>query len=359
MVTVFTGVLIFGNTVPFYSLYSAKQLPGATMIAVLIIVLCLNFINAIIWSNNHIASWWNGHILCDIEVSIKQVLSTMVASSTACMTGNLAKAVDVENNPMMFESSAMRRRRIVFELIFIFGIPFIQLCTHYVVQSGRYAIVAVYGCTDVIDRSWPTLVIFIWPLVFSIINCYYAVLVIIRLQRHRGNLSTTLSSSGSSFTARRFMKLFVLCLLFFTLQLPATAMFFFFNLNNSLPMHSYSWSQVHDPKLWPYIMYFTSEQVPTQQYYGWPVVIMGLTSFAFYGCNVEATERYRLLLVKCGVGRIWPAVLAPRERRRRRGSGNESRASWTSHLDVIGKTVKYFDNKRKHSHASTEEHENV
>lgn len=172
----------------------------------------------------------------------------------------------------------------------------------------------------------------------------------IRLRRHRGNLTTTLSSSGSSFTARRFMKLFFLCMLFFILQLPATIAFFYFNVRNNLPFRAYSWSQIHDPTIWPLIIYFTTPDYPLLQYYGWPPLILGLGVFLFYGLNNEAIDRYRHIAIFCRLERIWPSLTQPREARRR---GSDSRSSWATHLDFIGKAVRYFDDARKHSHSST------
>jgi len=174
-VTVLTGIVIILIVVPFRTLYVAKQLPACTMIAVTGLVLFFNFVNAILWPNDDITTWWDGNGLCDVEVLLKAVLSTLCASSTACLTHNLSQAVDVDNNPRLFESAAMRRRRIAGELLFCFGIPFVQLVTHYFVQAGRYAIIAVYGCIDVVDTSWVTIFLFAaWPLIFSLINCYYA-----------------------------------------------------------------------------------------------------------------------------------------------------------------------------------------
>jgi len=185
-ITVLTGIVILLNVVPFHTLYAAKQLPACTMIAVTDLVLFFNFINALIWHDDDITKWWNGNGLCDVEVLLKAVLSTLCASSTACLTRNLSQAVDVDNNPRLFESGAMRRRRIAGELLFCFGIPFIQLVTHYFIQAGRYAIITTYGCIDVVDNSWVTVFLFtVWPLFFYLINCYYASKFSINLSPNR------------------------------------------------------------------------------------------------------------------------------------------------------------------------------
>ena len=172
----------------------------------------------------------------------------------------------------------------------------------------------------------------------------------VRLARHRGNLTSTLSNSGSSFTARRFMKLFFLCLLFFILQLPAAFAFFYFNVRDSYPYRAYSWNRVHDPTIWPFIIYFTTTDYPLLQYYGWPPLMLGVGVVLFYGMNNEAVDRYRRCAVFCGLGKIWPSLTQPRKPKRR---GSKSRSSWISHIDVVEKAVRYFDSVRKHSHSSS------
>jgi pheromone a factor receptor len=169
----FASTAIVSNWVSFISLYRVKNLPACTMIVVTILMNFYTFINAIIWPNDNISSWWNGHGLCDVEVLTRSVCATLIATATACLSRNLAQAVDAEN-PRLFETATQRRRRHIGEFLFIFGIPFVELVTHYVYQASRYAIITIYGCVDVIDYSWPSLVlILIWPTFFSLLNCYY------------------------------------------------------------------------------------------------------------------------------------------------------------------------------------------
>jgi hypothetical protein len=176
IVVAILGILLVGlNYVPFVSLFRAKNIPACTMIGVIAIMNFFVFLNAVIWPTNDIANWWTGEGLCDIEIYIRTMCSTLIATSTAGLTRNLAQAVDTDN-PRLFESAAARRRRYIMELLFCFAVPLSQLVTLYpFVQAGRYAIVTVYGCTAIEDQSWPAIVFFlIWPPIFAVLNCYYA-----------------------------------------------------------------------------------------------------------------------------------------------------------------------------------------
>jgi pheromone a factor receptor len=75
----------------------------------------------------------------------------------------------------LFESRKQRRRRHIFDVLFIFGLPVLQSALHYVVQDSRFAILPVYGCVDLLDDSWPRIIIMsMWPLLFGVLTCYFS-----------------------------------------------------------------------------------------------------------------------------------------------------------------------------------------
>jgi len=168
--------------------------------------------------------------------------------------------------------------------------------------------------------------------------------VIRRLRKHHGQLSNTLSSSGSGYNARRFMKLFIMALCLCFVYLPVN-MYWFYN-NLPVPPEPYSWSEVHNPTTWSTILFVTTDLSPDPQYYNWPAIGMGYFVILFYGLNNEAIDIYKGWLIKCGLGKIFPSLLKPREVSRR---GSTSRFSWSSNFDVVGKAVHFFDGHRKSS----------
>lgn len=160
--------------VPLLSLIRVRNIAVITLVILSAFSNFLVFLNAVIWPNDNHATWFNGHGLCDIEVSLKNPLYTLLATCICCLMKDLAQAVDLEN-PRLYESRAMRRRRIIVDVLIIFAVPVMMTALHFVVQQRRYAVVAIYGCIDWLDGSWLRLVLMsIWPVVFSVPTCYYA-----------------------------------------------------------------------------------------------------------------------------------------------------------------------------------------
>lgn len=160
--------------VPFIFHLRARNTGACALIGYLCVFNLIVFVNVLIWPDNNFTDWWDGAILCDIEVKILWPITVGVAASTMDITRSLAIVLDVENasiNP----SRAQRRRKVLTDLAICFAIPLLIVGLHHIVHNRRYLIVAIGGCTDSYVGSWPTiLIIFIWPLVFILINVYYA-----------------------------------------------------------------------------------------------------------------------------------------------------------------------------------------
>ncbi|PSS22506.1 hypothetical protein M430DRAFT_74854, partial [Amorphotheca resinae ATCC 22711] len=306
LLPIFAALSIAIVYVPFVLLLRVKKVAACTMVIVVAVVNFLTFINAILWPNDNIAAWFTGVGVCDIEVQIRTPMSTLLATSMAYLTKDLAMAMDTDN-PRLVESRAQRRRRLWVELTFCFAIPILQMALYYIVQANRFAIVTVYGCVDSVDSSWPTVVIrAIWPPLFALLNCYYAILVIYRLYKHRGMLSKTLSSTGSGLSAQRFLKLFFMASSFLLIYLPVTLYFFYLNL--PIPFTPYSWSRLHAPESWDPIVFYTTATFPRTQYNGWVGVAMGFLCFIFYGMNNEAIDIYKSWSIKLGFATLFPRL---------------------------------------------------
>lgn len=134
----------------------------------------MTFINAIIWTNQDYDSWWIGYGLCDVEIKIKAIVGTGAPCAILCITRGLARVFDPDSR-VVHETKAIIIRRRLMDLGICFGLPLVQIGLHYITQINRYYLEPVGGCVTSYDNSWPTILIFfVWPPLFSLINCYYA-----------------------------------------------------------------------------------------------------------------------------------------------------------------------------------------
>jgi pheromone a factor receptor len=355
--------------VPFKLLVRSKNMPACALILLIGFTNIMGSVNAILWPNEAKMLAYNGAGLCDIEVYFRTPLFTAEATALCCLTRDLARAVD-SDNPRLFESRAMRRRRLLLDCLFVFGPSIIQLPMNFIVQSNRYGLIPVYGCLDMMDSSWPRVVFMIlWPLVFSAINAYYACkppppcylqfsltylgLVIYRLRKHRGHLSATLSSTGSGLDTHKFIKLFLVAISVLVINLPFSAYFFYTDLPS--PMVSFTWARVHNPATWYQIAYFQTSDSNQVQYNPWGSIAYGAVVFLVYGFTNDAINVYRRYIGKAGLARWWPELLEDRVLTRRSASNGSSTgtARWATRFDVVSKTVSYLDGSRKYSQATS------
>ena len=168
----FLGIIL--NIVPLIMLCQINSLPAITVIANNLLLLLWTFLNVCLWPQDDFASWWNGVGLCDVQATLRTPTYTLLATSVCVLTRDLSRAVDVEH-PRLFESPSQRRRRHMIDALCIFALPILQVPLHYVVQYNRYSIMATYGCVDLLDDSWPRVVLLsMWPLLVGFLNVYYS-----------------------------------------------------------------------------------------------------------------------------------------------------------------------------------------
>jgi len=77
---------------------------------------------------------------------------------------------------------------------------------------------------------------------------------------------------------------------------------------------------------------------------------MATVLFIYFGFNDESVDAYRRWCCKLGLGRLFPTLKEPRQRR----GSSSSRGSLGRHLDLVGKCMRYIDGSlRKTSHATS------
>ncbi|KAI9882564.1 MAG: hypothetical protein M1823_005686 [Watsoniomyces obsoletus] len=255
------------------------------------------FINALIWPTDDISRWWNGVGLCDIQVKLTWAFSVGAACSLACIMRNLARVLDVDRSGAR-SGSASRKRQTIIDLLWCFACPIWVMAVDYIVQSNRYYIFTIAGCTPAIDESWLGIVlILMWAPIFCVVASFYCILVMIRLHRHRRQFMQILSNH-SSLTKSRFWRLFLMALTLLLVLLPVQ--FYILATNLSYADHPYSWSNVHRPDWSQIIMVPTGGQVAFDR---WIRVASAFLVFIFFGMGTEAMAMYRKWLAWLGLGR--------------------------------------------------------
>ncbi|KUJ12931.1 STE3-domain-containing protein [Mollisia scopiformis] len=351
----FALLAILVTYLPCRSFWSHRNVPAVSIVVATNVYNAMSVVNGVMWPNDDWASWWPGYGLCDLEALLRYPITMALATSLCGLSKGLADCLDT-NNATVHPTAASKRRELLFNVMFCWAIPVLQMALHYVIQNGRYQIFPVFGCSDVIDDSWPTiLIIMIWCPIFTFSTLYYAVILLIRLRKHRRTISSALKTSGSGFAARKYLKLVIITMSLIVIYVPVQFVFFFQVLPRKL--EPYSWSRIHDPATWHLIEYQHTGDAPLIQYQGWAGIVTSFLIWAYFGFNDTAVDTYRSWLVQLGLGRIWPSLKLSRETRMmmRRSQGSSiARGSIDSHFDLVGKAMKYFDTDiRQESGATT------
>ena len=151
-----------------------RNLAAACLVFWIVLANLMNFINPFIWPTDDISSWWPGYGLCDVEAKLQIGVSVGVISSLLCIMRNLARVLDTDRAVLSL-SKAQQRKKVVIDCLLCLGAPAYMMIIHYIVQSSRYYIFAISGCTASTDPSWPTLVlVVIVPPIFCLVSLYYA-----------------------------------------------------------------------------------------------------------------------------------------------------------------------------------------
>ncbi|CAF9925322.1 MAG: hypothetical protein GOMPHAMPRED_003858 [Gomphillus americanus] len=278
-----------------------RNLPAASMVGWIVYLNLINIINALLWPNDNINSWWNGQVYCDLVIKLSIAGGMGLVGSLACIMRALAQALDT-NNIRLMPSKSQRIRQLVLENFLCVILPLALALLHFAIQPLRFYIFAIAGCEASYNNRWYTVLLsFIWPPVICVVNGYYAILLIIRIYRYRRDFSSILASSTSGMNKSRFLRLFVSALTVLLVAIPTQAYALYVNAVN---IQNDSWT----PASWQTIVY-----VPT---YGtvfpdcWIHVGIAVPVFLCFGWGKDANSVYRSWLRLLGFTKVFPALAA-------------------------------------------------
>jgi pheromone a factor receptor len=301
-----------------------RNLPAACLVFWIMLDNLFNFVNALIWPTDDIASWWLGYGYCDVEVKLDLASALGTVGALACVMRSLARALDTEKG-IMGATHAQRQRQWMVEMLLCFGLPVYMIVIHYVVQPSRYYIFAITGCTPSFDDSWPSIVlVYIWPMIFCLVDAFYCgkppflgyapappfllstvliVLVIHRLAKHHHRLTHVLRHTSRTLTPSRFLRLFSIALVLLLVFLPCQVYVLYRNL--SFPLEAYSWDLVHAETL---TQIYTIPTFGAVAFDRWICVAAGYSVFLCFGLGREARALYASWLCALGLARLFPRL---------------------------------------------------
>ncbi|KAL8687521.1 MAG: hypothetical protein Q9218_006330 [Villophora microphyllina] len=252
-----------------------------------------NFVNALIWPTDDVPHWFQGYVLCDIEVKLLLGATFGISGSLACIMRSLARVFDTESTTLA-PTQTQRNQELAVTTSLCFGGPVYVMAIHYVVQPTRYYIFAIAGCTTSLDNSWPNIaLIVIWPVLLCLAAVYYGVVVLIRMRKYRREFSSIISASNSNLTESRFQRLFLLSFALALVYLPVQLYILY--RNASAPLLPYDWKLIHGYDWMNIIMQPSYGVVPLDR---WITIVLGIFVFLFFGTGSDATKMYRKWLLK-------------------------------------------------------------
>lgn len=150
-----------------------RNFPVVSLICWLLCLNLFNIINAFIWPNDDMDSWWDGAGLCDVEVKVMIASYVAVPGNLVCIFRALAGMIDTRR-AMLVPSKQQRWWNFGIDMLFCVIVPVVAMATHIVFQASRYILIGISGCVNSFDESWVSLILaWIWPLVICLMAGYY------------------------------------------------------------------------------------------------------------------------------------------------------------------------------------------
>lgn len=179
VIAVFSGITLIIDIPPLIWHLKNRNIAACCLISWIVLLNFFAFINAIIWSTDDVDKWFNGQGLCDIQVKLFVGATIAIPLALLRIIRSLALVLCTKGGTGL-TTAKERRKRATIDLITCLLIPALFMILHYIVQPNRYYIWRVSGCQVSIDNSWVSVVILlIWPLLITLIDSYYAGMILV------------------------------------------------------------------------------------------------------------------------------------------------------------------------------------
>jgi pheromone a factor receptor len=159
---------------PLYWHFSQRNIAAGSLILWMAMINFFTFINPLIWPRDNVLEWWDGSVLCDIQVHIQACIVVAFNSCTAVIARKLARIMDTRNITVA-PSKTDRKKEKIFEILWCWGFPLFMMVLYYIAQPARYFIFAISGCIAAYDTSWPSIVVsWMWGPITTFVGAFYA-----------------------------------------------------------------------------------------------------------------------------------------------------------------------------------------
>ncbi|PNP57860.1 hypothetical protein THARTR1_02018 [Trichoderma harzianum] len=290
---VFLGILAnLVCLIPLQLLYRNGEFAAVVFILNVELENLRNIVNALIWRNDDVESWWPGYGLCDVDAFLHNFCISIFATCLLAIMRNLA-----------------------IQALIIFPLPLVQVAWTYPLAQQRYYVGTLVGCYWPNASAWPSIVFEILPqAVVSLVTAGYAIFIYIRFRQITKSTQSALSSNPLAHVrnqrARRRLYLMVISILipFLPVILALAAI----NIINAMPLQPFDFKAIHDNERalpWSAIIFLPSSQI------GWKFmnicyvpIITAIPIFVFFGMTKDAMNSYRVVLLYVGLGKIFPKL---------------------------------------------------
>ncbi|KAH0499043.1 hypothetical protein TgHK011_006260 [Trichoderma gracile] len=285
--------------VPLRLLYRNGELAAALFILNIEIQNLRTVVNALLWRNDDLQSWWPGYGLCDVDPYVHNLAIGLYSTCLLAIMRNLALQVgNLRANPL---TRREKRRRNLIQALIVFPQPLLQAAWTYPLTQQRYYIGTLIGCSWLNAPTWPYIVFIILPpALISLATAGYAVLIYIRFRQVTKTTQSALFNNrlaqSRSQRARRRLYLMVISIL--TPFLPIVLALAVINIVTVHPLQPFDFHAIHNHGPgeipWNAVVYLPSTSISwAYMNICYIPIITAVPVFVFFGMTKDAMNCYR------------------------------------------------------------------
>ncbi|KAF2747692.1 STE3-domain-containing protein [Sporormia fimetaria CBS 119925] len=320
---------------------SQRNIAAYSLVLWIMIKNFFNFLDPLIWPRDNLNEWYDGNVLCDIQVRLFVGSGVALPACATMIMRRLARVMDTSS--MTLAPSRVRIiRENVLEVLVCWVYPLVVMIVYIAVQPFRYFLFGISGCVAPYARHWLSIALGpIWAPITMLVGAYYAWLLLYRLYVYRCEFTVLIEARNT--TKSRFIRLFAMSFVLVVVILPYSfwvTWLFINNIRKSPVRDDISWSKLHGPGWNRSVKMPSYGQVHTDK---WGHIATGYLIFILFGTGKDASTVYKRMLCSMGFGKLFPSLYkAPERFSSPRLSNFSSMRSWCA---SYGSKAKHFFSK--------------